>query len=1099
MRRGLILWSVCGVAVVLLALLADGCGPATGPAAQVVPLNEQMRALPTEAQVPFIRKVLVCGPFYASEPATSAPAASRPATRPAEGDFLAELGGEAAARPAAGQKVHRADGTEALWSAREFPTDNIDLSADMPKADGRKITAYAYATVPWPKDGPALLHLRARCDLKAYCNGHPVPAAGDVKNAARTGLYLPVHLAAGDNAVLVRIESGTGNWPVAMRVMNPDQVRPEDLPALIPAVKWSGKEHTLEIATDTSGTSPGTAVEVTVLAPAGKVMDKRDVARGDRLHLDASTWPDGPYEVRFSMADQEGRTESQYLPCYKGNPMPAVRKVLQECASQPADSDDPVVLKKRLIGQVLALRLGGDSARAVAATTQPVPPAAANRITAALMEYQEVCQESPQTVGRSGFYRLAWRDEVDGSPQFAGVFLPRDYDPARKYPLVVYLHGYDGRNPDYATKESGVRHERLAEEYDVLYMTPFGRGNTGYQDIGEADVMRAVALARKTLSVDADRIYLTGASMGGGGCWHVGTRHTDVFAAIAPIYGGWDYHAATREEQVRKVSAWPPQRRTMEDLDSSFFQAECLLNTPVFVNHGDSDELVPVANSRYAVRMLQRWGYDVRYWEHPGKGHGNLGPATDDAIVQWFLQHTLQRAPRHVVMRSPDLFGADAHWVHAEQQENPFAALVVDAHVYQDSVIRLSSENTLQIRLNPPRELIDPAGLVKVVWNGEPAYHGAIPPDGQITLRAPGYTPGPRDKKAIGPTPFAIVVGTTSKDERTRRFCRLLAERMRDDWKTWQHVTPRYFTDTEITDPQIRAYSLILFGGPEDNAVTARLSKDIPLKVEPNMITVDGRTFDVTDAAVRLVYPHPLNADRGVTIITGNSADGLFRAATLPDNVDFVIEDGRIGPEDDYFKNVVAWGRFDCHWRLDDKYLTAGDPSARARAPRSKVPKFLSVAVPDPRLGLSDVLATTTCGSFDGMMRDWNWQGKPLRPGGRAFSSGIAVQCRHEPCKATYDLSGGNWKHFRATIGIEVDTKPADITPLERQSTGVVFVVRGDGKELYKSPAFGVDSKALDLDVDISAVKQLELEVTNVARWHNIASSVDWADARLEK
>ena len=947
MRRGLALWSVCSVAVVLLALLADGCGP-TGPAT-LVPLNEQMRALPTEVAVPFIRKVLVCGPFYAPGPTTSAPATSQPATRPAEGDFLAEMGGEAAARPAAGQTVHRADGTEAVWTARDFSTDNIDLGPDMPKAEGRKITAYAYVTVPWPKDGPALLHLRARCDLKAYCNGQPVPATGDVRNAARTGLYLPVHLAAGDNAVLLRIDGSAGGWPVAMRVMNPNQVRPEDLSAPMPAVKWSGKKHMLEIATDTSGTSPGAPMEVTVLAPAGKVMAKRDVARGDRLHLDASTWPDGPYEVRFSMINEEGRTESQYAPCYKGDPMPAVRKVLQECASQPADSDDPVVLRKRLLGQVLVLRLGGDSARAMAATTQPVPPAGTNRITAALMEYQEVCQESPKTIGRGGLYRLAWRDEVDGSPQFARVYLPRDYDPAKKYPLVVYLHGYDARNPDYATKESGVRHERLAEEYNVLYMTPFGRGNTGYWGIGEADVMRAVALARKTLNVDANRIYLTGQSMGGGGCWHVGTRHTDVFAAIAPIYGGWDYHAVVKEEEKKKVAAWPPQRRTMEDLDSSFSQAECLLNTPVFVNHGDNDTLVPVDNSRYAVRMLQRWGYDVRYWEQPGKGHGGLDPQTDEVIVQWFLQHTLQRTPRHVVMRSPDLAGANAHWVHAEQQEDPFAAMAVDARVYPGNLIRLASENTLQIRLNPPRGLLNPADLVNVVWNGQLAYHGSLPRDGQITLRAPGYTPGPRDRKGLGPTPFAIVVGTTSKDERTRRFCRLLAERLRDDWKNWQHATPRYFVDTQITDPQIRAYSLILLGGPEDNAVTARLAKDLPLKIEPGTITVDGRTFDVTDAAVRLVYPHPLNADRDVTIIAGNSADGLFRAARLPDNVDFVIEDGRIGPEDDYFKNVVAWGRFDCHWRMDPNYLTVGDPSARARAPAAQCPS--SSPQPSPTRG----------------------------------------------------------------------------------------------------------------------------------------------------
>jgi hypothetical protein len=58
--------------------------------------------------------------------------------------------------------------------------------------------------------------------------------------------------------------------------------------------------------------------------------------------------------------------------------------------------------------------------------------------------------------------------------------------------------------------------------------------------------------------------------------------------------------------------------------------------------------------------------------------------------------------------------------------------------------------------------------------------------------------------------------------------------------------------------------------------------------------------------------------------------------------------------------------------------------------------------------------------------------------------------------------------------------------------------VRGDGKELYRSPPFGVDSKPLGLDVDIAGVKELELEVFNNRR-DSAAASVNWADARLTK
>ncbi len=150
------------------------------------------------------------------------------------------------------------------------------------------------------------------------------------------------------------------------------------------------------------------------------------------------------------------------------------------------------------------------------------------------MEYHEAEALEKSPASANGFYRLAWRDEVDGSPQFARAFLPVNYDPAKKYPMVVYLHGHNSRNPEYATDDPGTRHRAVAERYGIIRLEPYGRGNTGYRGIGEDDILRAVAMACRKFSVDKDRIYLMGQSMGGGGAWYVGTRHTDVFAAVAP-------------------------------------------------------------------------------------------------------------------------------------------------------------------------------------------------------------------------------------------------------------------------------------------------------------------------------------------------------------------------------------------------------------------------------------------------------------------------------------------------------------------------------------------------------------------------------------
>ncbi len=72
-------------------------------------------------------------------------------------------------------------------------------------------------------------------------------------------------------------------------------------------------------------------------------------------------------------------------------------------------------------------------------------------------------------------------------------------------------------------------------------------------------------------------------------------------------------------------------------------------------------------------------------------------------------------------------------------------------------------------------------------------------------------------------------------------------------------------------------YSLLLVGGPEANRVTARLaakaaSPDLGRTGSPST----ARRFRCKDAAVQMIYPNPLNAERYVWIAAGTSTDGMY-------------------------------------------------------------------------------------------------------------------------------------------------------------------------------------------------------------------------------
>jgi dipeptidyl aminopeptidase/acylaminoacyl peptidase len=147
-------------------------------------------------------------------------------------------------------------------------------------------------------------------------------------------------------------------------------------------------------------------------------------------------------------------------------------------------------------------------------------------IISPLMEYDELMLERQGKTGRvrpHGFLRLGWLDEADGTPQFCRAYLPGAYDAAKKWPLVLQLHGFNPANPEYwdwwSADDRGGTETQPLKAAGVVYIQPHGRGNVQYLSFGDADVMRCLAEARQRLNIDENRTYLTGDSMGGWGTW----------------------------------------------------------------------------------------------------------------------------------------------------------------------------------------------------------------------------------------------------------------------------------------------------------------------------------------------------------------------------------------------------------------------------------------------------------------------------------------------------------------------------------------------------------------------------------------------------
>jgi poly(3-hydroxybutyrate) depolymerase len=631
----------------------------------------------------------------------------------------------------------------------------------------------------------------------------------------------------------------------------------------------------------------------------------------------------------------------EHLPWYKGDAIAAANRLVLAARSAP---DDVRGATTRMLADLVNHRLEGNPRRA--------PDDAWQRIHAALIEFEELEQatggKGPGPVRASGFVRVGYVDDVDGSTQFCRAYLPPRYEASTRWPLVVYLHGYNPANPPYfQTWRVDQRHHRVADRHNVIYVEVHGRGNSQYLSLGEQDVLRCIAEVKQRLSVDEERVYLTGESMGGSGTWIVGSRHPHLFAAVAPIFGGWD--------QRLLPGAYAPHatllsERFVQEAQSSFAGAEGLLNVPVFISHGDADAAVTVEYSRHATRMLQRWGYNVRYEEHPGRGHEDLD--INDRVTRWLVTHRRVAAPRKVRIRSMDLGGAAAHWLQVQSFERPLDVMRVDAEVIEPGLIRLDTFNVASVVLTLPAELRGSAEALRVVWNGD-ERSASLAGNGQAVLRAAEPPEGGLEKNPalegglsrLFATPFAIVVGTASTDPAMRRLCRQKADALADLWQRWQHTLPRIINDTRVTPEDEQRYSLLLIGGPDDNLVARRMAPKLPLSVSPDGITIDGRTFAARDSVVQMIYPSPANPERYVLAVAGTSAAGMYfwnPAAfwhqrlgypTLP--MDWTIRDGRRAGVENGFGAERAWvasGVFDAAWRRDDRWVVVGDADLREQS-----------------------------------------------------------------------------------------------------------------------------------------------------------------------
>jgi pimeloyl-ACP methyl ester carboxylesterase len=858
-------------------------------------------------------------------------------------DFLADNSGEANVRPAEGQVV-KISGSEMQWTPVKSK-DIVDLRKFFEGGRTEDAIAYAYTTVNRKEAGKVYFSLASDDGVKVWLNGKLVHRVARLRAVNLDEDRLELNMNAGDNHLLLKIQQGKGGWGFAVRMFeNPSQLNIITGNIEFSLTDINPKEKTLTVFSEGNLNQAllRQTVEMEVYTTGGTPVAKKTFNCSEPVVLNYQSWPDGVFEFRFVYKDIRGAKFVKYTSWYKGDILAAAREIVNRAPDKSVRT--PEAATERMLADIILDRLGNN--------LQNPDSSKLATLHLPLIEFDEM--KAGKQIRRGGFVRLAYIDDIDNTPQFCRCYLPLNYDPSKKWPMVVYLHGYYENNPAYINLwDVNKRHESASDKQDVIFIEPHGRGNTQYLGIGDLDVLKCIEMAKQKLSVNDERVYLMGSSMGGFGTWNVATRHPELFAAMAPIYGGGDYHVFMSKEKAAKLSTWD---EFLNDKSSSTAQMESLLNMPILVSHGDQDQSVDVNLSRYVVRLLQRWNYDVRYIEVPGKGHTDLG--LWDQIISWLLQHKRNTAPRQVRVRAADLRTASAYWIEVTQKTSPFEFMVVDAEVLEGNIIRVDSRNVCELSLTPDESLIDYGKPVNVVWNGRSILASTLKAK-KIVLKGEEYTPlsSRKTPRIAGPiadfqnTPFVIVIGTISNDPMMKKAIAQKAEMTISGWKSFQKYEPRFMNDVDVTEADLKNYSLFLLGGPEENAASKRIVDKSPFRVKSDDIVIDGRSFKAKDAVLHAVYPNPYNHERYINIVAATSGAGFCFFDPLRNDLfqyDYYVADGKFPNFSAGAKNekiLVASGFFNYNWKIDEASLNKGDEDLRSKCAYTVVNNDLTTKI----------------------------------------------------------------------------------------------------------------------------------------------------------
>lgn len=252
---------------------------------------------------------------------------------------------------------------------------------------------------------------------------------------------------------------------------------------------------------------------------------------------------------------------------------------------------------------------------------------------------------------------------LDGTEIEGVLRKPANFDPERRYPLVLVVHG----GPQSVSPAFQLYRDDLAyyptvqfANQDVLVLKPNYRGSLGrgqafaelnVNNLGVGDLWDIESGVEHLVDlgwVDPERVGCMGWSQGGYISAFAGL-HSDKFSAVsvgAGISDWYTYHISNDIPGFTNdyLSASPFRSREIYDKTAPISNL-ANAKTPILIQHGSDDKRVPLSNAMELYRGLKEMDVPVELFVYPGFGHPITKPRENHAVMRqnlaWFSHYLL--------------------------------------------------------------------------------------------------------------------------------------------------------------------------------------------------------------------------------------------------------------------------------------------------------------------------------------------------------------------------------------------------------------------------------------------------------------------------